>query len=226
MRILIVEDDLRLARLIARVLEQANFSVDMTDDGDTGLEYALTGAHRVAIIDWMVPKHDGVAICRAVRSANVPLSMLMLTARSQVEDRVFGLENGADDYLTKPFAFSELLARVRALSRRYDLKSAVGEALQRGDIMLDSQSRSALRAGVTIQLTETEWNLLECFFLHANQTLTRKQIFDQVWGVSSDAQVNMVDVYVSYLRHKLNVIPNQSNPIETVRSVGYRFRAK
>lgn len=119
MRILIVEDDQRLARLIERVLQREHFAVDITHDGDTGLEFALSGTHSVAILDWMVPKLTGLAICQAVCNAQIPLAILMLTARVQVEDRVMGLDTGADDYLIKPFAFTELVARVRALSRRY-----------------------------------------------------------------------------------------------------------
>lgn len=226
MRILIVEDDQRLARLVERVLKQEHFAVDLAYDGDTGLEFALTGAYQVAVVDWMLPKHSGVALCKQVRSARVPLAILMLTARTQVEDRVMGLDNGADDYLIKPFAFIELLARVRALSRRFDQNNGDGTELASGDIVLDLRSHTAYRAGVFVNLTETEWNLLECFIRHAGQVLTRKQIFDQVWGVNSHVQLNMVDVYISYLRHKLNSTSKQPDPIETVRGIGYRFEAR
>ena len=225
MRILLIEDDQRLARLIAQVLKEEHFIVDVVHDGDAGLALALTGVHQIAIVDWMLPKRDGPAICRAVRAARVPVAILMLTARAQVEDRVVGLDNGADDYLVKPFAFEELLARVRALSRRFDLTGSDTSELRRGDILLDLRARTARRGDVALDLTTTEWNLLECFMRHTGQTLTREQIFNQVWGFDSDAQVTMVDVYISYVRRKLNVIPGQIDPIETVRGIGYRFVA-
>jgi two-component system OmpR family response regulator len=224
MRILIIEDDQRLARLITQVLKETYFAVDVAHDGDAGLELALTGAHQVAIIDWMLPKRDGLAICRAVRTARVPLAILMLTALTQVEDRVIGLDSGADDYLTKPFAFEELVARVRALSRRFDLTGSDVSELRRGDIALDLRAHTGRRAEVALDLTDTEWNLLECFMHHAGQAMTREQIFNQVWGFDSDAQLTMVDVYISYLRHKLSVVPGHTDPIETVRGTGYRFK--
>lgn len=223
MRVLIVEDDKRLADLIARVLKLEHHAVDLAYDGETGLEYALTGAYRVGIVDWMLPKRDGPSICRHVRASQVPLAILMLTARSQVEDRVQGLDHGADDYLVKPFAFPELTARVRALIRRYSPPDRSAPRIQCGDIVLDMRAHTAQRNGRLLHLTETEWNLLECFISHAGQALTRRQIFEQVWGVNSDAQHSMVDVYVSYLRHKLSPTQETRNPIETVRGVGYRY---
>jgi len=226
MRILLIEDDQRLARLIAQVLKEEHFIVDVAHDGDAGLALALTGVHQIAIVDWMLPKRDGPAICRAVRTGRVSIAILMLTARAQVEDRVIGLDNGADDYLVKPFAFEELLARVRALSRRFDLTGGDTSELRRGAIMLDLRARTARRGDVALDLTATEWNLLECFMRHTGQTLTREQLFNQVWGFDSDAQVTMVDVYISYLRRKLNMAPGQIDPIETVRGIGYRFVAR
>jgi two-component system OmpR family response regulator len=225
MRVLIIEDDQRLARLIEKVMQQEHYGVDLAHDGDTGLEFALTGAYSVAIVDWMVPIHDGPAICRAVRAMQLPLAILMLTARVQVEDRVQGLNSGADDYLIKPFAFAELVARVRALSRRYTKPNGDYAELRGGDIVMDVRSHTARQSGQPLHLTETEWNLLECFLRHPEQALTRKQIFDQVWGVNSDTQLSMVDVYISYLRHKLDPAHPTSGPIETVRGIGYRFHA-
>ncbi len=225
MRVLVIEDDQRLTRLIARVLEEELYTVDVAHDGNTGLELALTGVHQVAIVDWMLPGRDGPAICRAIRAATLPLAILLLTARGQVEDRVRGLDSGADDYLVKPFAFEELLARTRALSRRF-LPTPGGESeLRGGDIVLDLRAHSARRGDRVLELTATEWNLLECLLRHPGQTLTRQQILDYVWSYDSDVQTTMVDVYISYLRRKLNT-PGRPDPIQTVRGFGYRFEVE
>jgi DNA-binding response OmpR family regulator len=222
MRMLIVEDDQRLARLIVRVLTEEWFTADTAHDGDTGLEMVLSGVYDVAIVDWMLPGRDGPAICRAVRSARLPTAILLLTARSQIEDRVIGLDSGADDYLVKPFAFEELLARVRALGRRFSVGGGTAEELRRGDLVLDMRAHSARRCDRPLDLTATEWNLLEFLLRHSGQTLTRQQILDHVWSYERDVQVTMVDVYISYLRRKLRV-PGLPDPIATVRGVGYRL---
>jgi two-component system OmpR family response regulator len=224
MRILIIEDDQRLARLMSRVLEEERFGVDVAHDGEAGLEMALRGVYDVAIIDWMLPLRDGPSICRVVRSARLPLAMLMLTARGQVEDRVLGLDSGADDYLVKPFAFEELLARVRALSRRFAWPAGNGSEMRHGDLVLDMRAHAARHADRPLDLTPTEWDLLECLMRHPGQTLTRQQILDSVWAYESDVQPTIVDVYVSYLRRKLDM-PGRPNPIETVRGIGYRLEA-
>ncbi len=222
MRILLVEDDQRLTRLIARVLEEERHVVDVAHDGDTGLELALRGIYDVAIIDWMLPGRDGLAICRAMRAARLATAILVLTARGQVEDRVAGLDSGADDYLVKPFAFEELLARVRALGRRFTVAASDPWELRCGELVLDLRAHSARRSQRTLDLTATEWNLLECLMRHPGQTLTRQQILDYVWSYERDVQPTMVDVYISYLRRKLNV-PGRPDPIQTVRGVGYRL---
>ncbi len=222
MRILIIEDDQRLSRLIKRVLEEEHFTVDTIPDGDIGQDMALDGSYEVAIIDWMLPGRDGPAICRAIRAARKPIAVLMLTARGQVEDRVSGLESGADDYLVKPFAFEELVARVRALSRRFAPEGSDPNELRSGDLVLDLRSHNARRGEKTLDLTATEWNLLEFLMRHAGQALSRQQILDYVWSYERDVQPNMVDVYVSYLRRKLDM-PGRKDPIVTVRGVGYRF---
>ena len=222
MRVLFVEDDQRLTRLMTRVLEEEHISVDTANDGDTGLELALRGAYDVAIIDWMLPDRDGPSLCRAIRTARLPTAILMLTARGQVEDRVVGLDSGADDYLVKPFAFEELLARVRALGRRFTVAASDTWELRQGDLVLDLRARTARRAVQSIDLTATEWNLLECLMRHPGQALSRQQILDYVWSYERDVQLSMVDVYISYLRRKLNP-PGRPDPIQTVRSVGYRL---
>jgi two-component system OmpR family response regulator len=223
MRVLVIEDDQRLARLIVRVLTEEHYRVDLAHDGTSGLELALSGVHDVAIVDWMLPGRDGPAICRAVRAARLPLALLLLTARGQVEDRVVGLDSGADDYLTKPFAFEELLARVRALSRRFTPTTSgdPGEIRVR-DLVLDQRAHTARRGDHPLDLTVTEWNLLECLLRHPGQILTRQQILDYVWAYDSEVQFTLVDVYISYLRRKLN-IPGRPDPIQTVRGVGYQL---
>ncbi len=225
MHILIIEDDQRLAKIMARVLDKEHFTFDLVHDGNTGLEYALTGAHDVAIVDWMLPGKDGPSICKAVRAAKVRLPLLMLTARDQVEDRVAGLYSGADDYLVKPFAIEELLARLHVLSRRFDDASLDSSTLVVNDLTLDMRAHTAVRGGMPLGLTNTEWNLLEYLMRHEGQTLTREQIFNRVWAFDSDAQIKMVDIYVSYLRKKLKTSRDQSDPIETVRGIGYRLVA-
>jgi two-component system, OmpR family, response regulator len=221
MRVLLIEDDPRLTRLIEQELIEEHHQVDVAHDGDTGLEIALRAAHDVAIVDWMLPRRDGPSVVRAMRAAGIALPVLMLTARAQVEDRVTGLDAGADDYLTKPFAFKELLARLRALGRRTAGTSAPNaDELRCGDIVLDLRAHIARRGASTLDLTATEWNLLECLIRHNGQAMSRQQILDNVWSYQSDVQETMVDVYVSYLRRKLKA--GGGDIIETVRGVGYR----
>jgi len=224
MKVLLIEDDQRLARLIARVLRGEHYQVDMVHDGDTGLEYALRGVYQVAIIDWMLPERDGPSICRAVRAARLPTALLLLTARGQVEDKIVGFDSGADDYLVKPFAFEELLARVRALGRRFSLQPDDSNELRVGDLVLDLRHHTARRGTRPLDLTPTEWNLLEYLMRNAGQALSRQQILDYVWSYDHDVQPQMVDVYIAYLRRKLNA-PGERDPIVTVRGVGYRLEA-
>ena len=222
MRVLLIEDDQRLTRLMERVLTEEKLSVDVAHDGDTGLELALRGIYDVAIVDWMLPGRDGPAICRAMRREKLPTAVLMLTARGQVEDRITGLDSGADDYLVKPFAFDELLARVRALGRRTTLADGGGQELRVEELVLDLNARRARRGEQSLDLTPREWNLLECFMRHPGQALSRQQILDYVWSYDTEVQATMVDVYISYLRRKLGV-PGRRDPIRTVRGVGYRL---
>jgi DNA-binding response OmpR family regulator len=224
MKVLLIEDDQRLARLIARVLRDEHYQVDVVHDGDTGLEYALRGVYQVAIIDWMLPERDGPSICRAVRTARLPTALLLLTARGQVEDKIVGFDSGADDYLVKPFAFEELLARVRALGRRFSLQPDDSNELRVGDLVLDLRHHTARRGTRPLDLTPTEWNLLEYLMRNAGQALSRQQILDHVWSYDHDVQPQMVDVYIAYLRRKLNA-SGERDPIVTVRGVGYRLEA-
>jgi len=224
MRILLIEDDSRLLRLEKQVLEEEGHSVDTAADGDTGLELALRGTYDVAVIDWMLPGRDGPAICRAVRAAHLPTALLLLTARTQLEDRVAGLDSGADDYLAKPFAFDELLARIRALSRRFLEPTGDSFELRAGGLVMDLRAHAARRGDTPLELSATEWKLLEYLMRHPGQSLTRGQILDYVWSFECDVQPTLVDVYISYLRAKLRR-PGLSDPVETVRGIGYRLRA-
>ncbi len=220
MRILLIEDDRRLSAVIQKTLQAEGFLVDAAFTGDDGVEIALRGAHDAAIVDWMLPGRDGPAVCQAIRAAHLPMGLLMLTARSQVEDRVAGLYSGADDYLTKPFSFEELIARLHALSRRLDPSAASAFELRVGSLVLDTHARSARRGDRTLDLTKTEWTLLECFMRHPGQLLTRQFLLDYVWSYAAEVQPSMVDVYVSYLRAKLRA-PATHDPIKTRRGFGY-----
>lgn len=222
MRILLIEDDKRLSALVHNVLEQENFSVDVANDGDTGLELALRGVYDIAIIDWMLPGNDGPTICRKVRAARLPTGMLMLTARGQIEDRVTGLESGADDYLTKPFAFDELIARIHALSRRMSSNGKDSWEIRHGNLVMDQKAHTLRRGEKSIDLTKKEWDLLEFFMRHPGQVLSRQEILDYVWSYETNVQPEMVDVYISYLRQKIR-LDKHENPIETVRGFGYRL---
>jgi DNA-binding response OmpR family regulator len=170
----------------------------------------------------MLPGLDGPSLCRAVRTARAPTALLMLTARGQVEERVAGLDSGADDYLVKPFAFDELLARLRALGRRFNVPGGGGAELRAGDLVLDQRAHVARRGERVLNLTATEWRLLECLMRHPGQVLTRDQILDYAWSYDRDVLPSMVEVYVSYLRRKLNAA-GCPDPIQTVRGVGYRL---
>lgn len=220
MRVLIIEDDRRLTHLIRKVLEAENFSVDVAHDGDMGVEIALRGAHDVAIVDWMLPGRDGPAVCHAIRNARIPMAILMLTARTQVEDRVAGLYSGADDYLGKPFSFDELIARLHALGRRFRQDAVDAWELRVGNLVLDLRTHSARRGNIPLELTPTEWALLECLMRHPGRPLSRQYILDYVWSYESEVQPTMVDVYISYLRAKLRQ-PGLKDPIQTRRGLGY-----
>jgi two-component system OmpR family response regulator len=224
MRVLLIEDDRRLSTLVVKTLSAEGFQVDPAYTGDEGVEIALRGAHDLAIVDWMLPGRDGPAVCQAIRAARLPIGLLMLTARSQVEDRVAGLYSGADDYLTKPFAFDELIARLHALGRRLNSGAADTFELRTGTLVLDSRTHTARRGDSPLDLTRTEWNLLECFMRHPGQTLSRQFLLDYVWSYAAEVQPSMVDVYISYLRAKLRQ-PGMKDPIRTQRGFGYYLDA-
>lgn len=223
MRILVVEDEEQLAMLLRRMLNNAHYEAEVALDGPTGLSLALTGNFDLLILDVMLPGIDGIEICRTLRAARVSVPILMLTARGAVEDRVAGLEVGADDYLTKPFAMQELLARVKALLRRGQQPSSQTQ-LQVDDLILDLVRHEARRNARVIELTAKEFALLEYLMRHPGQVLTRSQIVEQVWEYDSEALSNVVDTYIHYLRNKID--HSGATPlIKTVRGVGYRIGA-
>jgi DNA-binding response OmpR family regulator len=223
MHILIVEDEQRLARLVARVLGEERHVVDIANDGDTGLDLALRGTYDLLILDLMLPGRSGLDICKQVRARKLQPAILMLTARGSIEDRVAGLRIGADDYLVKPFAMEELVARVDALLRRGRAITDT-QRLQVGDLTLDLLRREAQRDGRIIELTAKEFALLEYLMRHPGQVLTRTQIIDHVWRYDSDALSNVVDIYIHYLRDKID--RGSARPmIKTMRGVGYRIEA-
>jgi len=222
MHILVVEDEKRLATLLRRVLTEERHAVDVAYDGLAGLDLASSGNYDLVILDLMLPGLDGLAISRRVREAGIDTPILMLTARGAVEDRVAGLNAGADDYLVKPFAMEELLARVGArLRRRAEPLDAANE-LRVGDLTLDLVRHEVHRGGRTIELTAKEFALLEFLMRHPGQALTRTQITDHVWRYDLEALSNVVDMYIHYLRDKID--RGAARPlIRTVRGVGYKI---
>src|SRR5918997_4992444 len=203
-RVLVVEDEGRLARLVARVLGEEGYAVETVGDGRSALVRALAETFDVLVFDWMLPDLDGVQVVRRLRAAEVGVPVLMLTARDQIEDRVEGLDAGADDYLAKPFAFPELLARVRALARRPPEKTDRGAVLAVGDVELDPGRHEVRRAGERIDLTAKEFALLATLMQRPGQVFTRSVLMDTVWGASPEVYTNAVDLYVHYLRKKLD----------------------
>ena len=218
MKILVVEDEHRLADLLRRALEHERHNVELAYDGDDGLQRAQSATFDLVVLDVMLPKLDGFEVCRRLREEEIRTPVLMLTARDAVSDRVEGLDAGADDYLTKPFAVAELLARVRALGRRGP--QAASETLQVSDLTLDPGRHVVRRAEKHVDLTRTEFALLEYLMRHPGQVLTRQQIMDHVWGYYYETMTNVVDIYVHYLRNKIER-GFGGKLIRTVRGVGY-----
>jgi two-component system, OmpR family, response regulator MprA len=222
MKILVVDDERAVRESLRRALELEGYEIELAADGNEALDRLESATEPDAmILDLLMPGVDGLEVCRRLRGTGSKLPVLMLTARTEIENRVAGLDAGADDYVTKPFALEELLARVRALLRRTTDES--GEVLQFADLELDPATREVRRAGRTIELTRTEFSLLELFLRNPRQVLTRSIIFERVWGYDFGFASNSLDVYIGYLRRKTEA-GDEPRLIQTVRGVGYALR--
>jgi two-component system, OmpR family, response regulator MprA len=222
MRILVVDDERAVRESLRRALELEGYEIELAEEGREALEKLESDRQPDAVVlDVLMPGMDGLEVCRTIRRAGNHVPVLMLTARTQVEDRVEGLDAGADDYLTKPFALEELLARLRALLRR--TADGSGEVLRFADLELDPRTREVKRDGEPIELTRTEFSLLELFLLNPRQVLTRSVIFERVWGYDFGYGSNSLDVYIGYLRRKTEA-GGKPRLIQTVRGVGYALR--
>ena len=223
MRVLLVEDERKIADFIRKGLTEQGYAVDVAYDGDEALDWPSVADFDAIVLDVMLPERDGIEVCRVLRGRGVRSPILMLTAKDAVEDRVLGLDSGADDYLVKPFAFAELLARLRALGRRQP--TVQGSFLQTGDLVLDTATRRVSRAGSDMDLTTKEYAILEYLMRHPNQVLTRTMLAEHVWNYDFDNASNVIDVHIRNLRRKID----DSFPvklIQTVRGAGYRITGR
>ncbi|MCB0265137.1 MAG: response regulator transcription factor [Calditrichia bacterium] len=218
MKVLIVEDEKKVAQFIERGLSEENFEVAVVNDGDAGLAMAMSNSFDLVILDLMLPGKSGLDVCRELRQYDTKIPVLMLTARDTVEDKVRGLECGADDYLTKPFSFDELIARLRALARRVERKDA--PMLVIDDLTVDVLTRKAFRSGEEIYLSAKEFDLLVYFLKNRNKVISRQMLAENVWDIHFDTGTNYIDVYVNYLRNKLKAGSGRQL-IFTIRGSGY-----
>ncbi|MCH8814676.1 MAG: response regulator transcription factor [Chloroflexi bacterium] len=219
MYVLIAEDERRLNKVVQRILEEEGHTVDAAYDGDEALAMAMDGTHDVIVLDVLMPGMTGIDVCQSLRRNKLDTPVLMLTALDSVDDRVKGLDAGADDYLPKPFAFQELLARIRALGRR-KVQAREPDQLSLEDLKLDLRRRRAERAGKTIELSPKEFSLLEFLMRNEGRVVTRTQILDHLWGYDYATDSNLVDVYIAYLRRKIDK-GHEHKLVRTVRGVGY-----
>ena len=223
MRVLLVEDENRIADFISRGLSEQGYAVDVAPDGEEAVHWADVAEFDVIVLDVMLPGLSGIEVCTLLRDRGQRVPILMLTARDAVEDRVRGLDSGADDYLVKPFAFAELLARLRALTRREP--AVLGSVLQVGDLKLDTTTWEVSRQETEVELTTKERHLLEYLMRHPNQVLTRTMISEHVWNYEFDNATNVIDVHIRNLRRKIDD-PFRAKLIQTVRGAGYRLSAR
>jgi DNA-binding response OmpR family regulator len=220
MRILLIEDDIKASRLLARGLEEEGFVVDVAHSAESGDEAAFVAHHDLIVLDWMLPGQDGLSLCAALRGRGLHTPILMLTARDALGDRVTGLDAGADDYLTKPFAFEELLARVRALLRRSEMTRP--PVLEIGDLSLDPGTQRVVRNGVALDLTPKEYAMLHVLMRHGGETVSRSRLAEQLWKADLVAIDNLIDSHISNLRRKVDP-PGAEPLIQTVRGRGFRI---
>lgn len=221
MRILLVEDERKVSGFVKKGLEEEGYAVDVAYDGEEGLAMALDGIHDLVILDVGLPLLDGLEVLKEMRGRKLATPVLLLTVRATIEEKVLGLDAGADDYLTKPFSFRELVARVRALLRRRN--EAEPTVLRVGDVTLDPARRTVERGGERIELTPKEFSLLDYFMRNPGRVLSRAMIADHVWNYDFDSETNVIDVYVNYLRKKLHS-PGSAELIQTVRGAGYMLK--
>ena len=220
MQILIVEDDVRLAKAVGQILEENQYQVDIVHDGQSGLDYAESGIYDVVILDVMLPKMDGFEVAKQLRRKNVDTPVLMLTARAQIPDKIEGLDSGADDYMTKPFSPAELLAHLRALTRRTG--QVVFETLSFADLELNLESHDLKCGSKSINLSFKEFSLINVLMANHGQIISKDTLISKVWGIESTAVDNNVEAYISFLRKKLKFLGSKAQ-IETIRKVGYRI---
>jgi two-component system OmpR family response regulator len=221
MRVLVVEDELKMAALIRRGLSEQGLNIDLAGSGEEALGMARASEYDAIVLDVMLPGMNGFETCKRLRGEQIWAPVLMLTARGSLEDRVAGLDGGADDYLVKPFSFSELLARLRALARRGNSERPTVIAV--GDLNLDPATREVWRGETGIELSAKEFSLLEAFMRHPGSVLTRTQLLEQAWEYDFEHRSNVIEVYIRYLRRKIDV-PFGLNSLETIRGAGYRLR--
>ncbi|MBL0013522.1 MAG: response regulator transcription factor [Flavobacterium sp.] len=223
MRILIVEDETTIANFIKEGLEEEGFAVDIADNGKRGLQLALSNLdeYDVILLDWMLPGLNGIEICRAVRKENKSVPIIFLTAKDTVDDAVFGLESGANDYIRKPFSFEELLARIRVLMRKNDVETVVFSV---ADIEMNIEKHTITKSGKPIELTQREFALFEFFLRNKGKVCRRTRIIEKVWDIHFDYDNSIIDVYINFLRKKLDD-PGKPSIIQTVRGIGYKIEA-
>jgi DNA-binding response OmpR family regulator len=224
MQILIVEDELKIAHFLKRGLMEESYVVDIASDGEKALEKLEINTYDFVILDLMIPKVDGVTVCRAIREKDANIPILMLTAKDSVEDKIAGLDAGADDYMTKPFSFTELSARIRALLRRG--KKADPTIFTIDNLQLNPATRTATRGGKSITLTTREYALLEYFMRNPNRLLSKTVILEHVWDYNYDGLSNIVETYIKYLRKKLQTSKSDKELIHTLRGSGYIFKVE
>ena len=222
MQVLIVEDDIRLAQALGQILKENHYQVDLVHDGDQGFAYAESRGYDVIILDVMLPRKSGLEVVAELRRANVPTPVLMLTARTTVQDKITGLDSGADDYMTKPFSPAELLAHLRALTRRQG--QIVFEKIDFGDISLNLESHDLSCGSKSINLSYKEFSIANILISSKGQIVSKDMLISKVWGVESSAVDNNVEAYISFLRKKLKFLGSNTQ-IETMRKVGYRLKS-
>ena len=218
MKILVVEDEEALAEALSEILKRNKYSVDAVYDGEDGLEYAMTGVYDCILLDIMLPKMNGLDVLRILRKRHISTPILLLTAKSDIEDKITGLDSGADDFLTKPFVSGELLARVRALTRRKG--EVITDEFTCGDVALNKSTFSLSREGQFVKLSLKEYQIMEMLMANPKQLIPKERFIEKIWGYESDVEYNNVEVYISFLRKKLHVIGSNVT-IKTARGIGY-----